>query len=383
MDGNLESALLMLTNMEDNDLSPSAETAERIISLAARLGNARLALDLATSYEAESVRPLPSQAWVHCLSSCAGSLYADGVEVCWNKVVRDLRITPDEGLCLEVLHTASRHGLPVLAADVFRVLTDIKTPLQEYHFGPLVEAFCTSGMIKDALATLTLMRDADVHPDSGTTYPICRVIQSSPDYLESACTAVEQLRDEGKTVHLSALNCIIQASVGRRDLQRAVGTFNSFPTFDVKPDVETFNLLLEGCVAAAHRDLGDKLLLEMKEAAIQPNSGTYESLIMLCLTQTTYEDAFFYLEEMKGLKLVPPVSIYEALVQKCVLMGDTRYKLAVEEMAECGHRVSKKLQTFIDSGGEKMRERETQPAGSQNYNKGVNRHKRHMFIQNG
>ena len=75
MDGNLESALLMLTNMEDNDLSPSAETAERIISLAARLGNARLAVDLATSYEAESVRPLSSQAWVHCLSSCAGSLY--------------------------------------------------------------------------------------------------------------------------------------------------------------------------------------------------------------------------------------------------------------------------------------------------------------------
>ena len=29
-------------------------------------------------------------------------------------------------------------------------------------------------------------------------------------------------------------------------------------------------------------------------------SRVYERLIILCPTQTTYEDAFFYLEEMKG-----------------------------------------------------------------------------------
>jgi hypothetical protein len=75
IDNNLEFSLVLLTDMEAHQISLSAESAERVISLAARLGHARLALDLATSYESEAVRPLPSQAWVNCLSSCAGCLY--------------------------------------------------------------------------------------------------------------------------------------------------------------------------------------------------------------------------------------------------------------------------------------------------------------------
>jgi len=35
------------------------------------------------------------------------------------------------------------------------------------------------------------------------------------------------------------------------------------------------------------------------------------------LTQTNYEDAFFYLEEMKGQKMIPSLNIYESLIHKC------------------------------------------------------------------
>lgn len=72
---NLEMALSMLTQMEDQHLSPSAETAESVIILASNVGNARLALDLATSYESASVRPLSAEAWVRCLGACAEKLY--------------------------------------------------------------------------------------------------------------------------------------------------------------------------------------------------------------------------------------------------------------------------------------------------------------------
>lgn len=71
----LELALSMLKEMEDRDLSPSAETAESIVILAANLGNARLALDLARSYETASVRPLSGETWVHCLAASAEKLY--------------------------------------------------------------------------------------------------------------------------------------------------------------------------------------------------------------------------------------------------------------------------------------------------------------------
>jgi pentatricopeptide repeat protein len=72
---NLEMALTILTEMEKRDLSPSTETAENIVLLAAKKGNPRLALDLATTYEAVSVRPLSTATWVNVLASCAEYLF--------------------------------------------------------------------------------------------------------------------------------------------------------------------------------------------------------------------------------------------------------------------------------------------------------------------
>jgi pentatricopeptide repeat protein len=72
---NLEMALAILTEMEKRDLSPSTETAESIVNLAAGQRNPRLALDLATSYEAVSVRPLSTAVWAKVLASCAGFLF--------------------------------------------------------------------------------------------------------------------------------------------------------------------------------------------------------------------------------------------------------------------------------------------------------------------
>lgn len=72
---NLEMALTILTEMEKRDLSPSTETAENIVLLAVKRGNPRLAFDLAATYEAVSVRPLPTTTWVNVLASCAEYLF--------------------------------------------------------------------------------------------------------------------------------------------------------------------------------------------------------------------------------------------------------------------------------------------------------------------
>ena len=53
----------------------------------------------------------------------------DGVLRLWPKVVNDLKVTPDEGVCLEVLHTAGRHGLPELATDALHHLQAIEVSL--------------------------------------------------------------------------------------------------------------------------------------------------------------------------------------------------------------------------------------------------------------
>jgi len=290
-------------------------------------------------------------------------------------------VIPDEGLCLDVLHTCGRNGMPALASEVLSLLTERGVRLGEHHFSPLMEALCHQALIKDAFLAIMRMDTVGIKPTPETTYPIFKYITEDAERLETACNHLESLQQEVKTpFHVAAFNCLIRASISLGDLQRAIGLYSSLPEFKVKPDVHTYNLLLGGCIATAHRGLGDKLLLEMKEAHVLPDARTYERLIVLCLTQTNYEDAFFYLEEMKEQKMIPNLNIYESLIRKCVTAGDTRYKLAVEELQECGYKVDKSLQAFIDTGGESEINPVTERYPSDSYRDGVKKYKRSQFI---
>lgn len=271
--------------------------------------------------------------------------------------------------------------MPALAGEVLSLLTEQKITLKEHHFSPLIEALCHRALVKDAFLAIMRMDAVGITPTTETTYPIFRHIIEDAERLETACNHLENLQQEVKTpFHVAAFNCLIQASISLGDLQRAMGLYNSLPEFKVKPNVDTYNLLLGGCIATTHRELGNKLLLEMKDAHVLPDPRTYERLIVLCLTQTNYEDAFFYLEEMKEQKMIPSRNIYESLIRKCVTMGDTRYKLAVEELEECGYKVDKPLQAFIDTGGKSEFLPATEKQPSRSYRDGVSRHKRSQFL---
>jgi len=242
-----------------------------------------------------------------------------------------------------VLHTAARHGLPDLATDALRVLKLLGATWQEHHFAPLIEAFCRANNLKDALVTLDIMRSNDIEPLTQTALPILNAISRDVDVVDTTWAVIDEMHKEKKRIDVSALNVIVQASVILGDLQRAVGTYKSYSDYGVKPNLDTFNFLLEGCISSSHRELGDLLLVEMKEEKIKPDRDTYKNMILLCLTQDTYEDAFFYLEEMKAGNQVPPLRVYEALVRKCASVGDSRCHIAIAEIEGCGYEVDPRL----------------------------------------
>lgn len=279
-------------------------------------------------------------------------LQAEGVKFCWQKVVHASNLTPDEGACLSVLHTCARHGLSDLAQDVMRVLRGMSIDTwREHHFAPLVEALCKDGKLTDALHTLTAMRKLSVNPTTETLRPLAQFLQQDVDRVDGVWQVLDQWQRQGNTVDPLVLNAIIQASVSLNDLQRAVGAYKSFPDYACKPDVETFNALLSGCVTAKHRELGDKLLLDLKQASVKPNAKTYDHIVLLCLTQPTYDDAFFYLEEMKTQAFVPSARVYAEIVRVCVAARDSRYAVALEEMKKCGYVVSSNLRRFLPNHG--------------------------------
>lgn len=261
-------------------------------------------------------------------------------------------VNPDEGLCIAVLHTAARHGLPTLANEVIEVLVALQVPLQEHHFAPVIEACTRHGSLKAALGTLAIMRSIGLTPEiKSTADPIHEYISESADRVDEAYALLEEMRADGQTIDVVAFNTLLRASRKLKDLQRAVGTYKAAADLGVTPDVRSYNILFSACIDARHRDLGDKLLSEMKAAGVVPDESTYCRFILLCLKPNNYEDAFFYLEEMKSAGFKPPPFIYHHIVRKCVDFNDTRYNIAVEEMVECGYGIPRDLQAYIDSGG--------------------------------
>lgn len=236
--------------------------------------------------------------------------------------------------------------------DALRVLKSIGVDLREHHFAPIIESFCRTNRTKEALSTLSLIRQHNIEPNSDTAHPIFEAIRVSTGAVDAAWDALEALHFEGQTVDVTAVNVVIQASVALGDLQRAFGTYQMCSDLNTKPTLDTYHFLLSGCIAARHRELGDRLIAEMKEAKIKPDARTYERLIVLCLTGETYEDAFFYLEEMKAEDLCPPLAVYEAIIQRCVLEKDARHAVAVEEMKELGYTVSPELRRVISGEGD-------------------------------
>lgn len=288
------------------------------------------------------------------------------MDLLWHKIVHGLKVTPDEGTCLEVMNTAGRHGLPELCMDALRVLQSIGATIHDYHFAPVVEAFSRLNRLKDAFSILSLMRSKGLVPTPDTAHPIFNSIRTSPDTVDVAWTALEELEKEGQLIDITAVNVVIQAAVAHGDLQRAVGVYQIIPEFKIRPNVHTFNALLSGCIATAHKELGEKFLVDMKEAEVRPDAQTYERLVVLSLSGETYEEAFFYLEEMKAANFYPPLSIYESMIVRCADAGDTRYKIALEELQEFGYEVSPKLEKYVGTKMHDANEQTKSNGGSRN-----------------
>ena len=255
-------------------------------------------------------------------------------------------MTPGEGTCVAVLNTAARHGIPDLATDALRVLQVIGVPWEEYHFAALIEAFTRNGQLKEAIKTLGIMRTHDIVPLPETASSITDAIKDT-GAVDATWAIIDELCDSGTEIDGSAIAALIKASVRLGDLQRAIGAYKSLADYGLRADLPIYNLLFQGCVAARHRELGNQLLDEMKTAKIAPNQETFENFIHLVLTQTDYEDAFFYLEEMKTAGFRPTFLVYETLVEKLYREHDSRAKVAAEEMLEQGYRPNARLQRLI------------------------------------
>lgn len=335
-------------------------------------------------------RRLAPSIWMSILRSCAEGGYLAGVELSWSRAVRLGLLAPDDGLLLTILALAAKEGSvqmvrtclrhidptffkegePVIPSDQnsdtqSRPSRDLSTPakrieMQEWHLAPLFEAECSARNYQGAMQTLCLyhhrgwtITDRTASRISTSIYPDKASLRLALDALAHSATDAKQ------GTHICIVNAVMSAAVWLGDLAAALEIYRAIPSYHtiadadgkvsnrqprfIRANLDTFNTLLSGCIDAADYDMGVELLKDLNKLKIGPDAVTYERMIVLCLTQATYDDAFGLVEEAKDKGITPSRKSFEALARKCFHNKDFRYQRVLADMSDHGYRPNRKL----------------------------------------
>lgn len=169
------------------------------------------------------------------------------------------------------------------------------------------------------------MKDSGFEPEEGSTRSLFQHLRQDVKRPQQAFTILRELRKGGRAVPTSAVNCLIEASVSLEVLPQAIEHYKQLHTLCPDgPNTATFNALFRGCNSAHRKDLAMFLASEMLALKITPDALTYDRLLLVCLDQDDYEDAFRYFEEMRGRGWTPRQGTLVAMVKKCAESGDER-----------------------------------------------------------
>nr|CAG8533028.1 1753_t:CDS:2 [Entrophospora candida]CAG8559908.1 9098_t:CDS:2 [Entrophospora candida] len=352
-----ESAIDFFKTMKKQGLKPSFRLYQKVIKGFIGCNDDVMVLELMKMSENDDYKLFPNM-YLDILRVCAYQYNVEGVIKCWDIVTKD-GLGLDEGLCINLLNLASVSGETKLATEVLKYLKTVRklVNLELYHLEPYLEAFVIKGDLKKAFDVLNIIRSSNHVPTMKTISSVVKYIEKSTELIDKAYYTLEELHKEGKKVDILAFTAIIIACKrinnmpNSADLKRAVETFKSIEKFGIKPDLDTFNALINVTIYSGHKELGEEIFNELKEAyGLKPNIDTYRRMIFLCLNQPNYEDAFKYLEEMKSKDILPSIEIYERIIRKCVMNSDARAKLALEEMCKFGYRPTTDITDSVKFG---------------------------------
>ena len=130
----------------------------------------------------------------------------------WQKAVVEYNLSPSEGLCLEILTAAARHGKAEFAiSQVLTTLVNTDIALSTKHIAPVIEAYAAAGNLSDAFTFLHTLPSFKVEAPVTSLEAIAAYCLPVIDAIDNAWKVIDQLHTEAK-VTTAALNTIIIAA---------------------------------------------------------------------------------------------------------------------------------------------------------------------------
>ncbi|PKI83519.1 hypothetical protein MVES1_002615 [Malassezia vespertilionis] len=341
---NSEYALLLVSTAFHAGMSLEHEAQKHVLQCMYETQQPALAYDLALRFEASPISP-PKSLWMEVLRIAAELDYAPALPDAWSRCMR-ADIIPDEGLVLYILLTAARAGQGKFANSVLDAIPRLfpGTRVKEWHFVPVLDAFCRTHAFADAVSVLGRMQRQGV--SVGTKAAAKLTTHSAAD--EQALLKAEQALLAHDTIPVAALNAILYAAAELAALPVALRIWDALVcTERATPDVDTHNALLLCCIPAHDVRTGEHVWTSLHTRQLEPSPSTYERMARLYLTQPDYERAFALLEEVKQRGHIPSRRTYASMVWTCIQREDDRWRGLLAEMQEAQYDPGDRLREAI------------------------------------
>lgn len=411
-DREYELALLVLEKMKEGHIPVPGWLYDILIYVFAEAGEHETALQLLQQVaENPDLNPLEPNSpddvgkglWPYFLDSAAAAYEYESVFYVWRKRVEVGYVRPSDGTLINILNTAALAGDSGLATDALKMLAERGGKLEVSAYEALLESYCGSGDIGNAMRVLGIMERAAMgegmsgvgRPDSGSTRPLYMLLKDAgSEDIKAAWECLREIQQEGGDVPVAAVNVCMEAAEMSGDLDLAMSFYDELKEgvaaakeearreaakknkigwrrkkeaksteveavseltekrtlLATPPDATTINLLLQGCGKAFSTDQHAPYILkeramflaaEMVELGLKATPLTYDRLILVCLGQKDYEDALNYLGEMEALGWRNKLrgGTWNALVRRLARQGDERVDELLAWMGDDGHRV--------------------------------------------
>lgn len=251
-DGQYEIALEKLDEMIRDGVQVSPWVLDTFIYVFVRLEFFDDALRIVRHRLEHGAGDVSVSVWYALLEACSRGQHLEATKYVWNRAVQPRLLTPSDGIALNVLNAASRHGDSKLATQVIQYLSARETTLELHHYEALADCYALNGDIEHAFDVLCIMQAAGITPPHGSTGSIHQCFKRDPALVDRAVKALleqKKTRDLPVALFNTVLTGVLTLSTSEpaEAFQKALDMYRRIRELRTKPDAQTFMVLLRGC----------------------------------------------------------------------------------------------------------------------------------------
>lgn len=216
--------------------------------------------------------------------------------------------------------TITRRTVMVVLARIAKVCS-IRETVESFRkfrkFVPEFDTTCFNGLLR-TLCQEKSMTDArnvyhslkrDFHPDLITF----NILLSGWKSAEEAESFFDEMKDMGVKPDIVSYNSLIDVYCKGREMDKAYKIFEKMKEEDIMPDVITYTSLIGGLGLIGQPDKARDILEEMKEYGVYPDVPAYNAVIRNYCIAKRLGDAYNLMDEMISKGLNPNPTTYNLL----------------------------------------------------------------------